>query len=85
MQLLCVVPSVAWQWVVVLAATVISAAFALQSTYRSVLAAMAAAAAETSPAAAATAAGARTLLAAIVGAQLAFGVVLKLYFFSFTK
>lgn len=81
-QLLCVIPSGVLHWVVVLCATIISAAFTLQSTYRAVLAAIATAATERN--AAATAAGARTLLAAIVCGQLAFGVVLKLFFFTFT-
>ena len=76
-------PSGAFQWLVVLGATIISAAFTLQSTYRSALSAIAVAAAETGPAAVTTAGAARLLLLFIVAAQVAFGVCLKLFFFRF--
>lgn len=85
LQLACVIPSTALQWLAVLAATIISAAFTLQSTYRSVLMAMAAASSSGSTATSAAIMGsARALLLIIVGAQLLFGVFLKFYFFSFS-
>ena len=77
------IPSGVVQWLVVLSATVISAAFTLQSTYRSVLLGMAAAAQDSGPAAMASASAARMLLVFIVGAQVCFGVILKLFFFTF--
>ncbi len=77
--LLCIVPSGALQWLAVAVAIVISVAFTLQSTYRSMLAAMEAAAAGQGTAAVAAQGGARALLLFIVALQVAFGVVLKVY------
>jgi len=70
---------------VVLVATVISAAFTLQSTHRSVILAMEEADRQTGPMALAAKGKARALLLFIVGVQVTFGVVLKLYFFTFSS
>jgi hypothetical protein len=84
----CVLPSSILQWLAVLSATVISAAFTLQSTYRSALIAMDTAALATGPSSQATLAvtrrGAHSVLVFIIAAQVTFGVLLKLYFFSFS-
>lgn len=77
--LLCIIPSGALQWLVVAVAIVISVAFTLQSTYRSMLVAMEAAAEGRGAAAVAAQGGARALLLFIVALQVAFGVLLKVY------
>ena len=76
---MCIIPRGAIQWVVVLTATVISTAFTLQSTHRSIIMAMEAAdQLPPGPSALAEKGKARFLLLFIVCLQLVFGIVLKL-------
>jgi hypothetical protein len=73
-----VIPSGAFQWLAVVAATVISTAFTLQSTHRSILGAIEVAESQPGPSAIAAIGKARALLMFIVILQVLFGVVLKL-------
>ena len=71
LQLLCVIPITAVQWTVVLAATLISGLFVIKAVWPAVRDGL-------------PASQGRVLLLALLGAHIFFGLVLKLYFFSFS-
>lgn len=70
-QILCVTPVTVVQWLAVLAATLVSGLFVVKALWPAVRDGV-------------PAPQGRALLLAVLGAHITFGLVLKLYFFSFS-